>query len=258
MRFVCLLALTCACPHPNGSARPYPEPKLDDIVARLAKERAEMTGFRADATMDYWLANQRAKGEVLIMAQTGARARFAALSPAGGSTIAEMACDGANFVYVDQQNNCTRSGPCTKASIARFFRIELEPDDFLHLALGTPPVIAGTGTVTWDGNCGCEKVELHDGTSTEKLTIDAKDKHFDVLDAELQVDGKVIWSVVNKDFREIGGHRVPGKSRFKSPANQEDLVVEWGKVEDFAVNPQLDASKFQLAAPAGLRMCPGP
>ena len=47
--------------------------------------------------MDYWLGNQRAKGEVLVMGKPGAKVRFAALSPAGGSTIAEMACDGTSF-----------------------------------------------------------------------------------------------------------------------------------------------------------------
>ena len=67
--------------------------------------------------------------------------RFAALSPAGGSTIVEMACDGTNYVYVNYQNNCALTGPCNAQSVAMFFGIELEPDDFLHLALGTPPSI---------------------------------------------------------------------------------------------------------------------
>ena len=89
------------CAGTSKSSRPYAEPKVDDIVARLAKVRGELTSFRADSTMDYWLGNQRAKGEVLVMGATGAKVRFAALSPAGGSTMAEMACDGQTFVYVD-------------------------------------------------------------------------------------------------------------------------------------------------------------
>src|SRR5690606_38090080 len=117
-----------------------------------------MTSFRGNSTMDYWLSGQRAKGDVLVMGTVGKRVRFAALSPAGGSTIAEMACDGENFVYLDYQNNCALTGPCDARSIATFFAIELEPDDFLHLALGTPPTLDNaTGTVTWDGSKGVER-----------------------------------------------------------------------------------------------------
>jgi hypothetical protein len=246
-----------ACTGAAKSSRPYPEPKVDEVVARLAKARAELTSFRADSTMDYWLGGQRAKGEVLVMGTVGAKVRFAALSPAGGSSMAEMACDGANFVYVDYQNNCAITGPCDQRSIAQFFHIELAPDDFLHLAVGTPPVVASpTGKVTWDANRGVEHVELAGSDGTEKLAIDMREGRFDVLDAELVgSDGKTRWSVTNTDFVDIGGKRVPNKTRFKSPANQQDLLVDWGDAANRAVNLALDADKFKLEPPAGLRAC---
>lgn len=250
-----LLLVVAGCPHSDGHPRTYPEPKLADVVERLAKAQAALTSFRADSTMDYWLGSQRAKGEVLVMGTLGAKVRFAALSPAGGSTIAELACDGTNFVYVDQQNNCTLSGACDASSIARFFHIDLAPDAFVHLALGTPPIIANpTGTVTWDGEHGYEKVVLHGADGTEKLTIDVKDQHLDVIDAELAgADGKVRWSVANTDFVDVGGHRLPGKTRFKSPLDNEDLLVEWGGQRE--VDVELPVDKFKLQAPAGLAMC---
>jgi hypothetical protein len=249
-----VLALACGCPGHVQTARPYPAPTVADIVARLAKKRADLTSFKADTTMDYWLGNQRAKGEVLVMAEQGSKVRFAALWPAGGSTLAEMACNGTNFVYVDYQKNCVLTGPCDQSSIAQFFHIELAPDDFLHLALGTPPVIANpTGTVTWDPDKGYEKVDLHSAEGSQKLTIDARDQRWDVVDSELTgPDGKVRWSVANTDFKDVGGHRVPGKTRFRSPENKEDLIVDWTERE---VNVSLDASKFVLQAPAGLPRC---
>ncbi len=252
-----LVLLLAACSGGVKSTRPYAEPKVDDLVARLAKARNELTSFRADSTMDYWLGSQRAKGEVLVMGSLGAKIRFAALSPAGGSSMAEMACNGASFVYVDYQNNCAITGPCDQRSIAQFFHIELAPDDFLHLAVGTPPVIANPqGTTTWDAGRGVEHVELHGADGTEKLAIDMRDGHFDVLDAELVgADGKTKWSVSNTDFVEVGGHRVPNKTRFKSPDNQQDLLVDWGAVADRAVNLQLQPSQFELVAPAGLGVC---
>ncbi len=255
MRFALLLLVLAACPGGGGVNRPYPAPTAADIVDRLAKKRAELTSFTADSTMDYWLANQRAKGEVLMMGTPGAKVRFAALSPAGGSTLAEMACDGHDFVYVDYQNNCALTGPCDKTSIAQFFRIELAPDDFFHLAVGTPPVLDGaTGTLTWDPNGGYEKLTLTASGATEKLTLDMKNNHLDVIDSELVgADGKTVWSVANADFTDVDGHRLPGKTRFKSPDNKQDLLVEWG--DQRKLNTPLDDAKFVLQAPAGLPMC---
>lgn len=256
MRFALLLLVLAACPGGGGGVnRPYPAPTADDLVARLAKKRAELTSFTADSTMDYWLGSQRAKGEVLVMGTPGAKVRFAALSPAGGSTLAEMACDGQRFVYVDYQNNCVLTGPCDKTSIAQFFHIELAPDDFFHLAVGTPPVIDGaTGTLTWDPSNGTEKLTLKSAAATERLTIDMKQSRFDVLDSELiGADGKTVWSVANTDFTDVDGHRLPGKTRFKSPDNKEDLLVDWG--DQRKLNENLPASKFVLQAPAGLPTC---
>jgi len=245
------------CAGSSKSSRPYAEPKVDEVVARLAKARGELTSFRADSTMDYWLGNQRAKGEVLVMGKVGRFVRFAALSPAGGSTLAEMACDGTNFVYVDYQNNCAISGPCDQRSIAQFFHIELAPDDFLHLAVGTPPVLANpTGTVTWDANRGVEHVELKGADGTEKLAIDMRDGHFDVLEAELVgTSGKTQWSVANSDFVDVKGHRVPNKTQFKQPDNKQDLLVDWGAASARDINLTIEADKFHIDPPQGLAHC---
>lgn len=255
MKLVLALALlACGCPS-GGVKRPYPEPTPESITAELAKKRAALTSFTADSTMDYWLGDQRMKGEVLVMGTPGAKVRFAALSPAGGSTLLEMACDGRNFVLVDYQNNCTLSGPCDASSIAQFFHIALSPDDFFHLAVGTPPVLDDAkGTLAWDSAHGYEKLTLTSPAGTEKLTLDLKNNRTDVIDSELTgPDGKVIWSVANTAFTDVGGHRVPGKTRFKSPDNKEDLLVEWGDQRQLDV--PLDDAKFVLQAPAGLPMC---
>lgn len=253
MRLVLALALLAGCPgHPN---KPNPNETPEDLVGKLAKKRAELTSFTTNSTMDYWLGNQRMKGDVLVMAKPGAFVRFAALSPAGGSTLLEMACNGRDFTLVDYQNNCTLSGPCDATSIAQFFHIALAPDDFFHLALGTPPVLENAkGSVAWDSDHGYEKLRLESPAGTQKLTLDLKDNHLDVIDSELDTpDGKIVWSVANADFTDVAGHRVPGKTRFKSPDQKEDLLVEWG--DERQLNVDLDATKFALQAPAGLPMC---
>src|SRR5882757_5992238 len=163
MRFaVPVIALVFASGCPHGEARPGgPSPTVAQVVERLTKAKDELRSFTGEAVMEYWLGSDRFKGEVLAMGEVGAKVRIAALSPAGGSTLAEMACDGNQFVSVNYQNNCVLTGPCNKQSIASFFGIELAPDDFLHLALGTPPVVAQpTGAVTWDAGKGLHHVEL--------------------------------------------------------------------------------------------------
>lgn len=239
-----------------GSAprRSYPEPSVADLAARLTQARDAMTSFRADSTMDYWIGDQRAKGEVLVMGAIGAKLRFAALSPAGGSTMVEMACDGASFVYVDYQNNCALTGPCDQRSIAQFFHIELAPDDFVHLALGTPPIIGTTGTLTY--TAGKETLVLVSDRGTETLTLDLSDGKLDVIDAKLVgTDGKTQWSVANTGFVEVAGRRVPGKTRFKSPSHEQDLLVDWGEAQNRSVNVAIAPERFQLAAPQGLAAC---
>jgi outer membrane lipoprotein-sorting protein len=248
-----LLALLSAC---SGHANtPAPQTSPEELVARLQKKEGEITSFTTNSTMDYWLGNQRMKGDVLVMGKPGAMVRFAALSPAGGSTLVEMACNGSDFVMVDYQNNCTLSGPCDATSIAQFFHIKLAPDDFFHLAVGTPPVLRDAkATASWDSEHGYEKLTLTSPAGTQKVTLDLKDGHTDVIDSELAgSDGKVVWSVANADFQDVGGHRVPGKTRFKSPEGKEDLLVVWGDERQLGV--ALDASKFALAAPSGLPRC---
>ena len=256
---VVALLFACGCPH--GEARPGgPSPTVAQVIERMTKAKDELRSFTGAAVMEYWLGGDRFKGEVLAMGEVGAKVRIAALSPAGGSTLAEMACDGSRFVSVNYQNNCVLTGPCTKASIATFFGLELEPDDFLHLALGTPPVIAdGEGAVRWDAGAGVQRVSLTSASSAQSIGIDDRDQRWDVVDATLTGrDGTPVWSVKNAAFgtaKDPAGqaHRVPGKSHFTTPNKQKaDLTVEW---HERTVNVTIDPKKFTIEVPAGLPTC---
>lgn len=257
---VAALLLVSACPASKGGIkRTYPEPTVEQVIDRLAKQRAARTAFTAESKMDYWLGKDRVKGTVLVMGTTGRKVRFNALSPAGGDVLADMACDGTSFAYVDKQNNCQLTGPCNRQSIASLLRLELEPEAFLDLALGTPPVLdQATGTVTWDPTKGYERVSLTGPGGTQSITIDARDGRWDVIASELKDPaGKVVWSVENAEFDTAkdaagGEHRLPTKTRFKSPTENADLLVEWG---DRTINPTIDDSKFVIQIPPGLPSC---
>lgn len=255
---IALLAACAGCPGSNtGQKRPYAEPKVDEILARLAKQRAALTSFTAESKMDYWLGEQRVKGDVLVMGALGKKVRFNALSPAGGDVLADMACGGVNFAYVDKQNNCQLAGPCDRVSIASFLRIELEPDDFLHLALGTPPLLENaTGTTTWTGEY--EKVALKGAAGTQTLTLDLRNGRADVIESEMKdAAGTTLWTMKNAEFDTApdargGDVRLPTKTQFKSPTQKADLVVEWGQR---TINPTIDDAKFVVTVPDGLPRC---
>lgn len=254
--------LLAACP---GGGSKYPQPPsattVEQITARLDATRKTRTSFKVQTLMDYWLGKDRAKGTVWVMGTTAKQVRFNALKPSG-DVLVDMACDGNNFTFVDFQNNCQLAGPCNKSSIASLLRVELAPEDFHHMAQGIPPTISSTGTVTWDAAKGYERVKLEGPEGVQNLVIDARDGNFDVLTAELiGRDGKVTWSLENTDFRTVADdkdktvkHRVPGKTRFKSPQENADLLVEWMD-DQRAINLPLEAGKFSVPIPAGLPSC---
>jgi hypothetical protein len=256
----CLACLAGGCPQKGAPHKPPAAlPSAKDVIARLAKLRAARTSFTAESVMDYWLGKDRVKGTVLVMGTAQRQVRFNALSPQGGSVLADMACNGTDFSYVDFQNNCQLTGPCTRSSIAQLLRVELEPEDFFSLALGVVPVHPeAQGTVEWDASKGHERVVLESPAGKQTIVIDARDGRSDVLSSQLvHPGGKVVWSVENTDFETVkdassGEHRLPGKTRFKSPSQDADLLVEW---KERAVNVTINPAKFTVNVPAGLPLC---
>ena len=254
-----LALLAGGCPA-KEVARPYPPPTVEDLLARLAATRDQVQSFSAATTMDYWLDDQRVKGGVLVMGETGSKVRIHALSPAGGDVLADLSCDGTNYVFVDKQKNCQLTGPCSRETIASLFNIALAPDDFVQLAIGVTPVVPdATGTVRWDGKKRKEILELTGSNGeTQTIVLDARDGHADVLTSEVKSpSGKQEWRIDNTDFETVKDEsgmvrRVPGKSRFRSPGKNSDLLVIWNERRlGLALTPE----QFQQEVPPGLPRC---
>lgn len=248
-----------ACPGPTRHVRPAGGGDVPAILAKLELARTAKTAFRGASVMDYWLGKDRVKGSMLVMGALGAKVRFNALSPAGESVMADLACNGRNFVLVDFQNNCVLAGPCNRNSIGQLLRISLEPDDFFYLALGQTPILPDAkGSATWDANTGQERLELTSSFGSQTIVLDGRDGRWDVLSSELRDGaGQTLWKVENTDFallEDAAGkpHRLPGKTRLAQPAQKADLIVEW---EERELNVELDATRFELTPPAGLPQC---
>jgi hypothetical protein len=254
-----VLLLACGCPH-GPKARPYPEPTVEELLLRLTATREHVTSFSAETTMDYWMNGQRVKGTVLVMGANGSKVRVNALSPAGNNVIADLACDGRQYAFMDMQKNCALAGACSQETIASLFGIALAPDDFVQLAVGATPVIMGAkGTVTWDGKAMHEVLKLTgDGGRTQTIVLDARDNRADVVSSEVKTAAGVQeWRVDNTGFEKLDDasgvpFRVPGKSRLRTPGDNADLLVDW---KQRTLNLPLDDAKFVLEIAPDIAAC---
>lgn len=254
----------CPCGGAGGK-RPYPEPSATELIDHVRAQGDAVKSYVAQSVMDYWVGDQRVKTTVYVMGERGAKVRFNAINPATDTRSADLACDGQRFYYINydaQPRGCQLSGMCNQDAIAQLLRVRLEPDDFLLLAVGSTPIIAQTsGKVHWDSDRGAEVVDLvaAGGTRHQRLVLDGRGSPptWDLLESTVYgQDGKVEWTLTNKDFRGISTDdktvRVPGKSRFQQPQQKADLVVAW---DSRTLNTTLDASKFRFDIPAGLPRC---
>ncbi len=241
--------------------RPYPTPTVESLLARIGKARTDARSYKTESVMDYWVGKSRVKGTVYVMGKVGSFIRFNALSPTGGSVAADLGCDGINFKLVDNHNSCQLSGVCDARSIASLLRVELEPDDFLLLAVGATPIIEGAkGTLAWDANRGQEVLTLTgDGGLRQTIKLDGREGRMDVVFSEVRTkDGAVQWRLQNKGFKKVldkqgKALRVPGKTRFEQPTRKADLIVKWKSRE---LNLPLGPEMFQVELP-GLPRCGG-
>ena len=253
-----LLALA-ACPGGGKGYQPpwgAQEPTAAAETQALVDSQKAITSFQAESVMDYWLGKDRVKGTVLVMGKPGAFVRLNALSPAGGSVLADLACDGQSFTMVDFQNNCVLTGPCDETSIAQFLHVPLAPDDFFHLATGTTPVVGTAQKLSWDAGKGQETLTLGDGGTSQTIVLDRRDGHRDLVSSHVK-DANAEWTLENKGFTDVtdaagGKFRIPGKSRFQASGQKADLLVDWTRV---TLNLDLAPAKFQLQPPAGLPTC---
>lgn len=250
---VLLLALS-ACSGSARHTRPYAKPELTQLLTELKARQGQAHSFMAESRMEYWVNDERVKPTVLVMGERGAQVRFNALLP-DGSVAADLACNGADFRFVDYNNNCHLTGPCNKDSIGKLLRVSLEPDDFLLLAIGQAPLIADpSGTVRWDAKAGHEVLDLHsaDGLWKQQIVLDGSEQRWDILSSTVwNTEGKVEWKLSNKEFSDQTSEdgksmRVPSKTRFEQPQAKAELSIRWIERQ---INPELSSDKFDLEIP---------
>lgn len=257
----------CGCNGTKKVNRPVwppgkPKPPIKDIIASIKAQHAKVASYRAKPIMDYWFNKKRIKGDVWIMGKPGAKVRINALNPSGGTTAADLACNGTTFKFVNINNNCQLTGPCDSHSIAQLLGVRMQPDDFLMLAIGSTPIIVhNTTKLSWDYDKKLEVLELWSPDKSRHQIIKIKkhdDGNRDVVSSEVKdAAGKTEWKLRNKDFHEVksgdgNAIRVPKKTNYVQPEMKNaDVLVWWEKV---SLNVAITDDKFDFNLP-GIPTC---
>ena len=250
--------LLTACSGKPDYPKPEELPNADQFVDQLTAKQAAARSFQAESRMDYRVGDDRIKTTVLVMGERSAKVRFNALNP-DDTVAADLACDGINFSFVDFNKNCQLAGPCTSDAIASLLRVNLEPDDFLALAIGSVPLIPNAeSSAAWNPKSGTVVLQRVSRDMTrQEIVLDGRKATYDVIRATVRdPDNHIEWSLENKDYADVKANdgtpfRVPGKTRFQQPKSNGDLKIRW---QNRTLNLDLSDDKFMMVLP-GLAEC---
>ena len=249
-----LLAFSLAgCPQPQ-IARPYPAPTAAELRASIEAHRKSVSSLRTEAKVDYLAEkSDRIKVTMTFLVAAPDHLRIEAESPLGGS-VASLASDGKRFQLVDVRGNRFLTGEARPCNIARLIRVALDPADVVAVIDGGAPLLDGAEeSASWDGSDGGREVltQKKKGGEVETIKLSSKDRHWDVVEAELKgADGKVVWRVEHADFSDAGdGARLPDRTTITQPSRNADARVRY-KTHELNVTPPDGA--FSLSAPPGL------
>jgi outer membrane lipoprotein-sorting protein len=241
--------LVCGCPMPPPVQRPYPPPSADELLASLKARAAKLSALRAVTRADL-VGEGKLTVDVLVQRPSKLRLEFEA--PIGGSTVATVVSDGKDFALLDTRNNRFLTGPAKACNVARLIKIELEPEDIVEALLGGVPFAGTPAGVSWDPTHGGREVlelKTPDGGS-ERIELDAKDRRWDVLNAERKDPaGHTLWKLSHTDFEDHDGIRLPKWTHVSTPPTKAEVHLKFKSVEP---NATIDGSPFQLAPPAGI------
>lgn len=266
-----LASLGSGCGGKKTIARPYPEPDGQPILDALAAIEDRVLSYQARAVMDYRAHEKNARGPVKLLGRVGTRLRVRAYDPSGTQPVADMACDGIEYRFVDHAQSCSLTGVCSRDTIAQFLLLSIDPDDLLLFAVGSTPIIPNAViNVTWDDVNGREVLTLMARDSTRSQIIEVSGRHcpkrepgseecpWELVSSVLRdAYGNEVWRIDSEDFyavrsRDGNIYRIPRKSQIRQPLTDTTVSIEWG---ERVFNPDYKSEHFDLTVPAGLGTC---
>lgn len=282
-----LLVLSSAALWGCGS---LPASRLPDgraALQRLAATQACSGGVRAEVDADFFGAEGRVRGSVVVQASYPDRVRFDVYSPFG-LILSTLTADGSRFGLYDLQHRRFLYGPAKACNVARFTRMPVPPHALTSILRGQAPLLkhdpaalklepkSESYVLTIGGaHQALEEVEIAPYASD--FARPWQEQRFRLLRVALQQGGVPLWDV------ELRGHdraltasafkdpdgldpdvppsgprcdaELPRRVRIRVPSTGQDLLltVQSGKIVH---NPPLLPGAFSQAAPEGVAVLP--
>jgi hypothetical protein len=262
----------------------------DAALARMHATYACSRGVGADAKLDYFGDEGRARGNVLYKVSLLERMRFDVYSPFG-VMLSTLASDGKQFSLYDLRQKEFLHGPSLPCNVERFTRVPVPPFALVQLLRGEAPVLvheaAGT-SISWEtGFLGlgsrAYKIRIASKHGAEQeIRLVPYDDDFElpterqrlrVLEVRVLQHGSELYAAELRDHRpgrtapprvdEDGlgptlppsgpacAAEIPARVRISVPDSGHDLLIV---NEDVVHNPPLTEGDFEQNPPSGVRV----
>ena len=284
--FVLAAALALGC----GSAPTHQFATADAALARMRAVYACSRGVGADAKLDYFGDEGRARGNVLYKVSLLERMRFDVYSPFG-VMLSTLASDGKQFSLYDLRQKEFLRGPALPCNVERFTRVPVPPFALVQLLRGEAPVLVhepAAASISWESGflglgSGAYKIHIaskHGAEQEIRLVPPREDfelpydrQRLRVLEVRVLQHGSELYAAELRDHRpgrtapprvdEDGlgptlppsgpacAAELPSRVRISVPDSGHDLLIV---NEEVFHNPPLGEGDFKQAPPAGVRV----
>jgi hypothetical protein len=273
-----------------GGAPPSQFPTADAALGRMRETYACSRGVGADAKLDYFGDEGRARGNVLYKVALLERLRFDVYSPFG-VMLSTLTSDGQKFALYDLRQKEFLHGPALPCNVARFTRVPVPPFALVQLLRGEAPVLVhepAGASISWDSGFlglgsgayviriaskhGAEQ-EIRAVPVREDFELPWKRQRLRVLEVRVSQHGSELYTAELRDHRPgrtapprvdedgLGPSvppsgppctaELPARVRIGVPESGHDLLI----VNEEAVhNPPLTEQDFTQSPPPGVRV----
>jgi hypothetical protein len=265
-------------------------PTADAALGRMRETYACSRGVGADAKLDYFGDEGRARGNVLYKVSLLERMRFDVYSPFG-VMLSTLSSDGKQFALYDLRQKQFLHGPALPCNVERFTRVPVPPFALVQLLRGEAPVLvhdAAGASISWDSGflglgSGAYKVRIASKHGAEEeIRLVPVDDDFDlpwskqrlrVLEVRVLQHGTELYTAELRDHRpgrtaaprvdEDGlgptlppsgpacNAELPARVRISVPDSGHDLLIV---NEEVVHNPPLTDGDFKQSPPSGVRV----
>jgi hypothetical protein len=173
----------------------------------LSDRDQRLDSLQTPAVMEYTGPGGRLKAREQIIVRRPASLRVEAMSPLGLALV--VAADGGQIAVFDPSRNTLMRGPASAATLDRFARIPMTPQQTVRLLLALSPdsaILAFAPSAVRDE--GTTKVLSYARSNGVIDELGFADRNL-VVAREKTSAGQLTYEVNYKDYRDIGGMKFP-------------------------------------------------